>query len=378
MEQANHTHFRLDVLDGLRGFAIFQVAWLHLWELSWLSSNFEIFGVTIPLDVLPVTGALGVELFLFISGFCLFHSYVKTLDQGSQIQKISDYAYRRMIKILPSYLLAMLIILVCFEHPFTSVKDYLFQIFTHLFFIHNWFPESYGAINGVFWSLGVEIQFYLIFPLVCSLFLRKPVLVFLSFFCASMAYRYAVHSLYPDQITYLVNQLPGFLDCFLGGMLSAHLVRRLSKSRVREGWMTFIALIAAVAFFVLIKNGYDTRYEQSKDVWRVYYRAPLVLIFIIFTVSSCFAVKVWKSTLANPAAVFLSTISYNLYIWHQFIAQRMFQNRIPSAVSQDPHQDPQWQMIFMGITAVLGVLMATLLTYGFERPLLRLKSRNSV
>src|SRR6266540_5205345 len=92
---------RLDVLDGLRGIAILLVLWYHYWQLSWLGPQFTVFGRFVNLDFIPAQGAFGVELFLFLSGFCLFYSYAK---RKGGVQPLGTYAYRRAIKILPSYL----------------------------------------------------------------------------------------------------------------------------------------------------------------------------------------------------------------------------------------------------------------------------------
>jgi peptidoglycan/LPS O-acetylase OafA/YrhL len=44
----------------------------------------------------------------------------------------------------------------------------------HLLFLHDWFAISNRSIDGIYWSLGVEVQLYLIFPLLAPLFVRRP------------------------------------------------------------------------------------------------------------------------------------------------------------------------------------------------------------
>src|SRR5687768_8919161 len=123
---------RLDFLDGLRGLAILLVMMLHYWEITWFDFSKEILGFKFDINFLATTGSLGVTLFFFISGFCLFLSFDRTRD-------VKRYANRRIFKILPSYLLSMLVIFIFFDFPYSTLKDFAWQFFTHLFFIHNWF-----------------------------------------------------------------------------------------------------------------------------------------------------------------------------------------------------------------------------------------------
>src|SRR5689334_14130487 len=121
---------RLDFLDGLRGMAIVLVMLLHYWEITW-------FNLTIcPLDFgfLATTGSLGVTLFFFISGFCLFLSYDRTPQTWSYVRK-------RFFKIMPSYVLATAIILIFFVRPFSDFFGFAKHLSTHLFFIHNFWSD---------------------------------------------------------------------------------------------------------------------------------------------------------------------------------------------------------------------------------------------
>jgi peptidoglycan/LPS O-acetylase OafA/YrhL len=204
----------LDVLDGLRGLAILLVVWFHYWQLSWLGPHFSVFGRAASFDFIPASGYLGVELFFFISGFCLFYPYAKHKHENGPWQTWSQYLYRRCVKILPSYILAIVLIVAVFDVGIRGLAQYWRHLWTHVLFIHNFFPDTYSSINGVFWSLGVEIQFYVLFPVICLLFIRWPLPVYAVISVFSMWYRVYIARPHVEAMSFYMNQLPGFLDLF--------------------------------------------------------------------------------------------------------------------------------------------------------------------
>jgi peptidoglycan/LPS O-acetylase OafA/YrhL len=366
----------VDVMDGLRGIAIIIVVLFHVWQMSWLDHTLQLGNFTLDLNFIPVTGFLGVELFFFISAFCLFYPYAKYVLEGSKFQTVKQFAYKRVIKILPSYFLSILLILVFFNPGFKSFKDAVRRVVSHLLFIHNFFPETYGSINGIFWSLGVEVQFYLIFPFICFLFRKRPVIVFLTLLAISIVYRFVIHNYYYDKFDFLLNQLPGFLDMFASGMLAAYLIVYIrSKIKLYEKLAPFFTLFAMIMFMLIIfmlKWLYDIRYiEDGLKNWQSGNRTFLAILFLLLAVASAASIKIWRVVLANKIFIFMSVISYNLYIWHQLIALELLKRKIPLPGTLDPHNDPGWQLTFTVVATTTGILFSTFITYAFERPILK-------
>ncbi|MBV8153942.1 MAG: hypothetical protein JOY98_05945, partial [Candidatus Eremiobacteraeota bacterium] len=85
-----------------------------------------------------------------------------------------------------------------------------------------------------------------------------------------------------------------------------------------------------------------------------------------------FSPRTLQLLLDNPPLRFLAAISYNLYLYHQLIARELLRLRIPSYVGDDPHYDPLWQVRYTQIAFTATIAQAALVTYLFERPLLRL------
>lgn len=372
-QDSNHPH--LGVIDGLRAIAVLMIVWFHFWQQSWLSSDFTIFNHHIYLDLIPRTGFLGVELLLFISGFGLFLPYARQMVHQTQVPKLSQYAFHRFIRIVPSYYLSILLVIL-FSQPFHSLTEALWQTLTHLLFIHNLFPETWGGINGVLWTLGVEIQFYLIFPLAAYFFTKKPYLTFLGLVGIAIAYRFCVQALYPDLVYYYINQMPGFLDLYASGMMASYLFinfrGKLSASFFSRILATLISIFSfGFLIFELYQVDHTALTPNAFSFWQAFNRQWLALIFLVLALSSSTSVKYWQMVLSNKLLLFLSIISYNLYLYHQVIAFNLEKYHIPGIRLDDPRQNPSWQIEFTIISVVLSLLVATVLTFGFERPLVK-------
>lgn len=369
----------VDVMDGLRALAIAWVVWLHVWQISWLRLDVWVLGWQFNFNHLAETGFHGVDLFFFVSGFCLFYPYARAKSEGRAFPTLGHYAYRRAIKILPSYWLAIVLILAYAKPAWLwNPAELAWNLGSHLLFAQNLFHSTEAAINGVFWSLGVEVQFYVLFPLVAAAFARWPLPTWAALCVAAGAWRYGVQAWRADDLRFLLDQLPGYLDLFGTGMLAAAAIVWL---RAREATMarwapafTLAAIGALVALDQLARGLWAARVNNPTWPWgwQVDHRLLLALAFFVLAVGSARAVAGWRAWLAAPAMAFLSTISYNLYIWHQYLAREMaYKWHLPPATTADPHTDPAWQLWFTINAMAVAVAFASVITYAFERPLLR-------
>jgi peptidoglycan/LPS O-acetylase OafA/YrhL len=107
-------------------------------------------------------GMYGVSLFLVISGYCIHLSYMR----NPAAFEWKGFYWRRLLRLYPAYIVSMAVCLSL--QPFRHhVNDWsIWQIPTHLLFIHNLFDFNlFYGINGVYWSLALEVQFYVLYPL---------------------------------------------------------------------------------------------------------------------------------------------------------------------------------------------------------------------
>jgi peptidoglycan/LPS O-acetylase OafA/YrhL len=369
-----HVRSGTEAIDGLRGLAILLVLVYHSWLFSWLTPSLQIFGTALPVDVLARTGYLGVELFFMISGFVLFFPHAEQALAGGRAPGLREFAYRRFIKIVPSYLLVLAAAAAVSRPLFPSPGALVATLANHLAFVQNFFVDALGPNISVLWSLAIEVQFYLLFPLLAWAFSRRPVVVALGLIGVALAYRYGVARCCL-QIEPVTRQLPAFLDVFACGMAAAYAVvwgRTRGASLQRYAWLfTLGAFAFAAALFALACGANGVTYVNGgRERWLLGDRTLFALAGAGLAVCSCFAVRWWRALLANPVLVFLSIVSYNLYLWHTLVLIWMWKHGVPKPTLPDPHADDHWKVAYLvsGWCACLAI--ATAVTYVIERPLL--------
>ena len=116
----------------------------------------------------------GIYLFFVISGFCIHLHWAKARANGIQKPVINFFYFwkRRVRRLYPPYFAALALYLVyrAYHIPVEVNGAYLWDVFLHLFMLHNLDPKTIYTINGAFWTLAIEEQLYLAYFLL--LFLR--------------------------------------------------------------------------------------------------------------------------------------------------------------------------------------------------------------
>lgn len=167
---------KVEVLDGVRGLAIilvmiyhFSLPFQHSEKTTWLDQFFY--------QILQ-TGWIGVDFFFALSGFLITAILISTRDNESYFK---NFYVRRVLRIFPLYYGFLLFILVVFPYlsesyrlNTESMQENSFWFWTYLV---NWKIATLGSFNGFqggyMWSLAVEEQFYLVWPLVVYYFHKK-------------------------------------------------------------------------------------------------------------------------------------------------------------------------------------------------------------
>ncbi len=164
----------IQILDGFRGIAILGVFLYHCLgasfgydHLAWGRWVSDFSAPWTFLVLLPCTlGWAGVAVFFVVSGFCIHLSFLKGAANDWR-----GYFVRRLFRIYPPYLLSVLFFACVFPPSrlgFHSHADW-FQLAGHLLLLQNLDYRLFYGISGVFWSVGVEVQLYLIYPLLLAM-----------------------------------------------------------------------------------------------------------------------------------------------------------------------------------------------------------------
>jgi peptidoglycan/LPS O-acetylase OafA/YrhL len=369
---------RVATIDGLRGIAILAVVWYHVWQISWQGAEIPFLHVS--LQPVAETGFLGVDLFFFISGFVLMLPYAHAHLTGAPQPSLRHFVSRRFLKIVPSYVLAIAAFIAIGYQTYPHLSDAVRDVGFHLLFVHNWFAVTTDSIAGAMWSLGVEVQFYVLFPLLVLAFVRRPLLTAAALFAVANGWRiwcmFSNHYFYGQRL----EQLPAYVDFFAAGMLGAFAYVAIATRRpqLAERRWAFTALSVAgfVALWLLVVNCYGHRGDLPwPETWKVQWRSVLALVFLAIALGSLFAVRAYQLVLANRALLFLAAISYNLYLWHQPLARVLLKVHVPPYWTEDPHFDREWMLAFAFVAVPVAIGFAALITYGFEQPILRLGRR---
>ena len=372
----------LIVLDGLRGIAIALVVWFHLWQVSWLDPGAFIF--------IPISGFLGVELFFFLSAFCLSYPYVCAHFDGTAHPTLRHFTYRRVIKIFPSYAISIIAVIAIAALPgakgswganidWATPQAAFFDLAAHLTFLHTLFGDSYASINGVLWTLGIEVQYYALFPVLIYLLVRAPLSVAGVMTAIAISYRIRIgHCCVTPIFDHNLQQLLGFFDFFAAGMFCAfgyvwlrtHCTR---LANLRWVWL-LVALTGIVWITLLFMNLTQKRWETDfSDFWLIrngtYYAVAIGMV----AMGSLLAPRFWHKIIANPLLVFLAVVSYNMYLWHQIVFRWVATWPFipnPSGVTRG---DPTWAWITTVCGFAIALAIASFVTFAIERPLLRME-----
>jgi peptidoglycan/LPS O-acetylase OafA/YrhL len=362
----------LPALDGIRGIAVVAVACSHLFPAN-PHSALQSF-----LHEMLAFGSNGVDLFFVLSGFLITGILYDSLGDTRFFRKF--YA-RRILRIFPLYYavlsvfaLAALIFGLDYHHQLLSLALYLQN--TTLIAQRI---RSYSGANELplphFWSLAVEEQFYLVWPITVFLMRgRRRLLIFCAaalLVCPLLRYYLLLHG-----VNYYVVSANTLCraDSLLAGAALALLFRsRFRDQVVRAG--SWIFAIGAISKIVLVYSLDRGPLLNSLDVYRVF----LVIDFSAIAIASSGLIVL---ALSAPRVTSLCTLqplrwlgkySYGIYVLHLIIFSYLdepFRGFCAGHISDDKGLN----ILITGIAIFFISLIAAYISYNlFERHFLRLK-----
>jgi peptidoglycan/LPS O-acetylase OafA/YrhL len=247
-------------------------------------------------------GDIAVSYFFVLSGFVLYISY-----NGAAVD-YGKYLNRRIGRIVPIYLFALLLFVVvalCYYDYVLSAKA-MKEILLSATFLQAYISSYPLVLNSPAWTISVEMFFYLLFPLFLLL-LSKHVRVFVILTIVLSVLSQYFHLKYypvrwslPDSIadTVFFNPLM-HINQFLIGMIGGYLYSKVQKDSGRYGWLS--TGLFAIIFLLIASRPQHISYQVGLI-------AP---VFMLFILSMAISNPRW---LNFKGFVFLGEISYGIYI----------------------------------------------------------------
>ena len=376
------------VLDGIRSLGVLIVLWFHFWQQSWLMPAYQTpflkwLGISqIYPNCFRRCGYLCVDLMLLLSAFVLYLPYARQRFFGTPVDSVKRFFKKRFARIVPSYLLVVLVtFFVALAEgfyagkPSFAIKDLL----THLTFTEMLFNDTYlfAGITVVVWTVCIEVGFYLIFPWLARVFQKMPLLIYSVMMLVGLAFTFGI-ALRISEPRVMVNRFLTFLPVFANGMMAAHLytlysarVKRKAIPSILGILLTAAACVAIVKLFTMCTNAWNVQQE-----WQMKYRAVLSFAFTAFVFGFAIAPKPFRKIMDNRVAAAIAALTYNIYLWHQWLMVhlRMSFGAKSGADIADMGRDVQWTLTIVAL--LVTFLVAIFVTYGFEQPISRLILRN--
>ncbi len=343
--------------EGLRALAVLTVMIDH-------------FGADVPNFPLPDwihLGATGVRLFLVLSGYFITASLRRARgrmesDGLSAGKVMRAFYWRRFLRISPAYGVYVIIALIL---GLGTIRQNWAWVFTGTV---NWLialKNEWPLASSHLWSICVQEQFYLLWPLFILLLPRRWMLqIIVSVALAGVAFRIGCVIFSVPMIARWV--LPfGSLDSLAAGAALGWCGGRLRPSRA--GWLIAVICFSMLALAAIWRVGDGTRL-RSVMVEPLEAAAFVVLVARTATGFNGYIARF----LTLPGLVFAGRISYGLYIYHILVAM-LFERWLPRPM--------QWMLAMPSVRLILfgtaTLVVAAVSWHLVEQPVNRFRSKKT-
>lgn len=347
----------LPYVDGLRGLVALYVVLCHAWLQTWPQGVYgdEPSGWVLRLTGWLNLGGYSVVVFIVISGFCLMLPVLNregTLGKGG----VRRFFIRRARRILPPYYAALALSLLLAFSVLAGRTHSLYDlsrpinaegIVSHILLVHNLQLSTVNQISVPLWSIAVECQIYLLFPIL--LLIRRH---FGN--VAVLGGTYLVGVVASDLVsgTPYVGIAPAYTFYFALGMFAAETIRG-PRSKLHI-WIGGVAAVVLLAF--------GMKPPLLETLW-AHTLVAIVAMCLLIVCAHWPANLIAKFCSWRPV-VGLGTFSYSLYLVHFPIQQLVWQYLVkPSGLGP---------VVTFSIMATIGTGMIVFVAYlfylAFERP----------
>jgi peptidoglycan/LPS O-acetylase OafA/YrhL len=348
------TQGTIGALDGVRAIACLTIVAYHITLMTHNNHVWSTNGIPLTSAIL-LAGAAGVTLFFVLSGFLLFLPYARALLFEQHWPDAHLFYLRRALRIMPAYYFS-LFILIMFTHANYIEPQNWQKLVLFLFLFQDSTQMTYAQLNGPFWTLAVEWQFYLFLPLIAwgihvlikrihvrqrlwglivclvvlmawGMFSRPVGNYFISHPHATILVPRSIFNVflfftYGYQGKYLEDFAVGMLVCVLFVYLNDKTtkVRHLQSIQRLSVWIWRIGIL--LLLFVAMESYMDTfhyRWPILVDLphmqsWQ--YEIGFALGYGFCVIAILFDTSGLQWFFSRKPLCRIGTISYSVYIWH--------------------------------------------------------------
>lgn len=323
-------------LDGMRALAVLAVVLFH-------ASPARFPG-----------GWVGVDVFFVLSGF-LITSILQKENSAKGTIDFKNFYYKRILRLAPAFFLVLitdLIISICFSN---NVKSNLIAVAVSAFYLMN-LNRSFDILPsghlGHTWSLAMEEQFYIFWPVIFISAIRwKPLVIVSSLLVIVIGWRVylVLNGASPDRI---YNGFDTHSDALIVGCALSLLNLNKNLEIIAKN---YVLLPIALLVFIPATSSENAYFSQIVGLSITAFTSAWIIVAALQT-------GILKRFLSTKALVFTGRISYGWYLWHYLIYSAGME-----------YFDKFTGMTYIFVFAAYPIAV---LSYFFvERPFLKLKSR---
>ncbi|MFT4033366.1 MAG: acyltransferase [Siphonobacter sp.] len=358
-------------LNGIRCIAAFLVIFHHLEQAK------EAFGIRniYEISIIKHAGRLGVGLFFVLSGFLITYLLLQEKGNFGDISARKFYL-RRVFRIWPIYFL--LIFLSCFIFPklslfyFPGASETLHYYYTNrLFLLSIVLPNYAFVLYGLpywcaqTWSIGVEEQFYYLWPWIIKYPKKTIYIVFIFGFITIFLLWFGLHDLIAtdiqkyDSILTFIGQFRLLIMALGGG--GAYLVYSNNKTILPFLFQKNVQIVVYIVFLILFFSGFH--FPGFMEVYAFFF-----LFFILNLAANAGSII----SLENPFMNYMGKISYGLYLYHVFVTVFVINilNAYLGLISSSAYNGILYISIF-----VFSIAISALSYEYLEKPILAFKDK---
>lgn len=341
-------------LDGLRFVAIISVVLYHIYAQLLVKSGHPVMVQSryALLGVAVGNGDRGVRLFFVISGFILGLGFARQHLHLGKAVNLKKYFLRRVTRLEPPYVINLVFCaLVAFVYYRQSLQYMVPHLLASVFYMHNLAYRTPSVINGVTWSLEVEIQFYILAPLISLLFrisrvwLRRSVFLFLIAIIGVLQMELHLGA------TLAALSIVFYFQYFLAGLLLTDLYLTV-RPRVGTHWVWDLVSLCGWPIVFLVARQF------------LWFHAILPFLIMLLYIAA-FQGIVFRRFFSNLWIATVGGMCYSTYLWHFFVIGVFFKLTRHLVAFHDLLLNFVVQIVTLGIPiAVVSVLVFVLI----ERP----------